>query len=204
MKQIAFGMFFIMPLMGQLLPGPIFRPPAFPPALQTYLELSNDQVNAITRLNAAYQQFQLEKSQRTAQVQLELAQETAKQNLDAMALGVRHLELEAIRREMQAQQAKTFTEVQNVLTAAQKTKAQALIEAMRLQSLACDAQTQNLIPIALPGNRGSIGGVLPDGSQGFASFLLGVPQLGFGCATGFRTGQFSFLPQQEQPQPGQQ
>jgi len=201
MKQIAFGMFFIMPLMGQLQPGPIFAPPAFPPGLQAYLELSNDQVNTITRSNAAFQQFQAEKLRRMAQVQFELAQETAKQNLDAMALGVRHLELEAIRREMQAQQAKTFAEVQNVLTAAQKTKAQALLEAMRLQGLVCDAQAQNIIPLALPGNRVPVGGPLPDSGQGFASFLLGVPQIGFGCPAGFRTGQLSFLP--APPQPGQ-
>jgi hypothetical protein len=196
MKYVITGFFLVMPLMAQLLPGPIFRPPAFPPALQSYLELSNDQVTAILRLNGSVQQFQGEKLQRMAQVQIELAQETAKPMLDAMALGVRHLELEAIRREIQAQQQKTYTEIQNVLTAAQKTKVQALIEAMRLQGVICDAQTQGIIPPPVPANALPVLRLLPESTQGFASFLLGNPtiQFGLGCTSSIRTGDFTHLP----------
>lgn len=97
MKYVAATVFFVMPIMAQLPlpPGPIRTPP-FPQALQSYLELSSDQANAIVRLNASVQQFQSEKLRRTAQVQIELVQETAKPTLDPMALGIRHLELEAI------------------------------------------------------------------------------------------------------------
>jgi hypothetical protein len=206
MKYFISSLFLAMPLMAQLQPGPIFVPPAFPPALQSYLELTTEQVNAILRLNASAQQFQSEKLQRMAQVQIELAQETAKTNLDPMALGVRHLELEAIRREIQAQQQKTFTEIQNVLTAAQKTKVQALIEAMRLQSVICDAQAQNIIPPAVPGNIIPANRVVPGPTLGIASFLLGGTGLpGVGCTPGFRTGNFfTFLPSGEQPQSAKQ
>ena len=186
MRYVVLSVFFVLPAIGQLLPGPIRTPP-FPAALQRYLELSTDQVNAIVRLNAALQQFQSEKFRRAAQVQFELAQETAKTTLDPMALGVRHLELEAIQRELRAEQEKTYTEIQKVLTAAQQTKVQALIEAMRLQNVICEAQAQSIIPgptlpgiILLPGR-----------------FLLGDSgQYGLGCTSGIRTGDFTFVPPQ--------
>jgi len=174
--------------MAQVLPGPIVRvPPQFPAALQSYLELSSEQVTAIQRLNAAGRQFETEKINRAAQVQVELVQETAKTPLDAMALGVRHVELEAIRRELRAQQQRTYDEIQKVLTPAQKTKVQALIDAMRLQGVICEAQTENILPVASFGNRwfdtGTFnflpvppgpGPILSGGSgQSLASFLLG-------------------------------
>jgi len=201
MKFLLTSLLLVMPLAAQTLPVPPFRAPAFPPALQSYLELSNDQVNAILRLNAGVQQLQSEKLQRMAQVQLELAQETAKPTLDAMALGVRHLELEAIRRELQAQQQKVYTEIQNVLTAAQKTKVQALIDAMRLQPVICDAQAQSILPVPVPGNLLPVGRALPGINQGFASFLLGNPtiQFGLGCTPGLLIGDFTPFGQNTRP-----
>jgi hypothetical protein len=85
-------------------------------------------------------------------VQAEIVQETAKPTLDAMALGVRYLELEAIRREVGAENDKAYAEIQKVLSDAQKAKVRALVAAMQLQPVICEAQGQNILPPALPGN----------------------------------------------------
>ena len=160
----------------------------FPPQLKQYLELTDEQVNSILRLNNASQTFQLEKLRRSSQVQLELSQETAKPTLDPMALGVRYVELEAIRRDIEADQNKTAASIQNVLTAAQKTKVQALQQAMQLQSVICEAQSVNVLrpvqsglPIAtpIPANRIS-------GSRWFDSAAFLLPSVG--CGAGIRTG----------------
>jgi hypothetical protein len=140
----------------------IFSP--LPSQVTQYMELTADQVRTIVEQNIALQNFRAEKFRRTAQVQLELAQETVKTTIDPMALGLRHMELEAIRRELQAQEEKATAAIQNVLTPAQKTKLQALQQAMRLQPVICEAQAINLlsaqtqsipnqvIPIPFPGN----------------------------------------------------
>lgn len=162
----------LTPAFTQVLPGPIRV--TFPPGLQSYLELSAAQVTSIQRLNAASAQFQSEKARRSVQVQVEIAQETAKPTLDAMALGTRYLELEAIRRDIAADNEKTHAEIQKVLNDAQKTKVQALIAAMRLQGVICEAQSQNILPSASPGN------IIP------ASRITGVPviQPGIGSILG--------------------
>ena len=142
----------------------------FPPQLKAYLELTDDQIQAITKASTDLNAFRATKLQRQLQVQTELAQEMAKQTLDPMALGLRYMELEAIRRELNAEQQKTATAVQNILTAPQKTKAAALQQALQLYPTACSAVEQNVLPTAAPP-----GNIIPanriDPNVGFASFL---------------------------------
>jgi hypothetical protein len=188
----------IAPAAAQLIPVPMpIGPRTFPPALASYLELSREQVNTIERLNAASGQFQSQKVLRSVQVQSEIAQETAKPVLDAMALGVRYFELEAIRRELVADNEKTYAEIQKVLNDAQKNKVRALVAAMQLQGVMCEAQAQNILPAAVPGNIGPIPRLtpVPPGSIGFASFLLGTPVFA-NCAA--RSGSFTGIAS-EQP-----
>jgi hypothetical protein len=146
----------------------------FPPQLKQYLELTDAQVNRIGELNSAFTQFASEKWRRTAQVQFEIAQETAKPELDAMALGLRHLELEGIRRQIAAEQRKTVEEVQKLLTAPQRAKLSTLQQAMLVYSTACDAIANNLMtsPAAAPTPNPFFGNVGVDGG-GIATFLLG-------------------------------
>ena len=164
----------------------------FPPQLKAYLELTDDQIQAITKANTDLNAFRATKLQRQLQVQTELAQEMAKQTLDPMALGLRYMELEAIRRELNAEQQKTATAVQNILTAPQKTKAAALQQALQLYPTACSAVEQNVLPTAAPP-----GNIIPanriDPNVGFASFLLGALPLS-DCNVGLRTGAFTFSP----------
>ena len=158
----------------------------FPPQLKAYLELTDDQIQAITKANTDLNAFRATKLQRQLQVQTELAQEMAKQTLDPMALGLRYMELEAIRRELNAEQQKTATAVQNILTAA------ALQQALRLYPTACSTVEQNVLPTAAPP-----GNIIPanriDPNVGFASFLLGALPLS-DCNDGLRTGAFTFSP----------
>jgi len=117
----------------------------FPPQLRQFMEFTDAQVNTIARLNTSLQSFQLEKLRRSAQVQRELFEETSKPVVDPLALGIRHLELEAIRRELTAEQNKTAAAVQQLLTLPQKAKLEVLQQAIRLQGVICEAQTVNLL-----------------------------------------------------------
>lgn len=166
----------------------------FPPQLKAYLELTDDQVNAIKKANADLDTFRTTKLQRQFQVQAELAQETSKQTPDPMAIGLRYVELEAIRRELQAEQQKAATTVQNVLTPPQKAKVAVLQQALLLYPTACSAMEQNVLQTAapvptnilpIPINRVDQGGI-------FASLLLGLPTSN--CSAGLQTGIFSFTP----------
>lgn len=123
----------------------------FPPQLKQYLELTDSQVSSIAAENTSLATFQSQKTQRQIQVQIELAQETAKAVVDPMALGLRHMELESIRRELQAEQEKTVARIHDLLTPAQKAKLESLRQAMSVQGVICEAQSVNLMPQLLPG-----------------------------------------------------
>src|SRR5262249_3613490 len=97
-------------------------PVAFPLDLRTYLLLTADQIAKINGLNAQVQSFQLDRVRRAAQVQSEIAAETAKPSPDPMELGVRYFELEAIRRQLADQQKSTVDQIQALLNADQKSK----------------------------------------------------------------------------------
>src|SRR5437016_969620 len=114
-------------------------PVFFPLQVKEYLGLSPDQISKILGLNSALGTFRLEKTQRQFQVQQEIADETARPSPDPMALGVRYFELEALRRQLDTQQKSTITQIQALLTADQKTKLAALVQALSLYSTACSA-----------------------------------------------------------------
>ena len=165
---------------------------SFPPQLKTYLELTDAQVTAITKANSDLNAFRAGKVQRQFQVQMELAQETAKETVDAVALGLRHAELEVIRRELAVEQKKTATAVQNLLTAPQKAKLATLQQALQLYSLACTAVDQNVLdaPTTFPGNLIPVSRIEP---TQIASFLLGrvAPTCGGAGIGALRFGDFA-------------
>jgi hypothetical protein len=141
----------------------------------------------MVRLNAELARFQGEKLRRVLQVNMELAQEMRRENLDPMAIGLRHVELEAIRREIAAEQQRVARETQALLTPAQRPKVQALQEVLRMYPLACEALAMNLM--APPQQQQQQPGGLPQGvgigSGQIASFLLGAPVCG-GISSGLR------------------
>ena len=175
---------------AQVTTQPPFQPPVgIGPepslALRQYLDLTNQQVSSILRLRGELATFQAEKIRRQIQVNMELSQEFRRETLDPMAIGVRQVELEAIRREIQAEQARITREVQALLTPAQRTRIQALQDVLRTYPLACEALYHNLM--SPPQQQGQMpGGGIVGG--GIGSFILGAPVCG---GLGNRTGDFS-------------
>src|SRR5262245_29333260 len=131
------------------LPLPI-RVPVISPALIEFLQLSPSQVGDISRANADLQAFVQQQQQRMFQVQLEITEWTQKSPIDAMALGIRYAEVEAIRREMNDNVARTRDRIRGLLNDAQKARVKALDDARKAQQLICEAQYQNILDPAPP------------------------------------------------------
>lgn len=148
-------------------------PPAFarmfPAQLGEFLSLTSGQADSVIRLNTDYNRYTAEKQARMAQVQRELAEETARPQLDPMALGLRYVELETIRRELNDQLRQTRADIAATLTDAQKPRIKTLEDAAGLQPLIAEAQCYNLIA-----------------APSFATFVVGTPAV--------RTGDFLPMP----------
>jgi hypothetical protein len=124
-------------------------PADMPPELRRYLELTEAQANGIQRLNAQLIVYRRGKAERQFQVQRELAEEMARDPLDPTAIGLRHVELESIRRELAAEQTKTVAAIQALFTPAQRTRLDALAQVLRQHDTACAAVAFNLLPAPL-------------------------------------------------------
>ena len=79
---------------------PVPTDSALVPQLREYLQLTPTQVLGISFNNDYYDRQQAIRSLRIAEVQAEIAVETAKDPLDSAALGVRYAEIELIRRDL--------------------------------------------------------------------------------------------------------
>ena len=128
----------------RLTPGPV------PQDLRRYLELTDAQASGIQRRNAQFDAFRIGKANRQIQVRQELAEEMAREPLDPTAIGLRHVELESIRREIEAEQTKTIEAIQALLTPAQRARLDGLAQVLRQQRTACSAVTFNLLPAPPP------------------------------------------------------
>jgi hypothetical protein len=148
-----------LPLSAQLRPIPIF-----PEELRQFLDLKNDQVAAIVRLNGEYTELAGRQQLRTFQVQAEISEELRKETLDPGAIGIRYAEIEAIRRDLEAQLKKTRQQAQAQLTDAQKAKVKVLEDARKLQTMIGQAECTNLLD-PLQGN------VIP--AARISAFLVG-------------------------------
>jgi hypothetical protein len=180
-------------------PTPVL-PVFFPPQLKDYLALSDDQATKISGLNSQLRSFQSDKGQRQIQVQLEIAQETAKPSPDPMELGVRYFELEAIRRQLDDQQKSTVSQIQALLTADQKTKLTALQQALSLYPTACSAVGQNLMTVPAPAALIPVISSVPVISPGISfGVLTSIPSPACAGTAVARSGDFVFSPGPAQP-----
>lgn len=168
---------------GRPVPGLYTMP--FPPMLQQYLGLTDDQVSRVTATNQQLSELSATKAQRQIQLQVEISQEIRRPSPDAAAIGTRYVELEQIRRDLEAERTRTVASVQNILTEPQKGKLTALQQAMRDYPIACAAVTQNLMSF-VP----AVSGIVTNpnlltpptgGVTGYASFLL-APSSASGCS----------------------
>lgn len=119
--------------------------PAFPETLRRFLDLSNTQVDAISRLNGDYRRKVSEKQDRMNQVRGEIAEETQKDILDPMALGLRYVEIEAIQRDLRDQLTNVRLLIRQTLNDAQRAKLKALDDAIKLQPVIGEAQCENML-----------------------------------------------------------
>ncbi|MCZ2078564.1 MAG: hypothetical protein LC130_26660 [Bryobacterales bacterium] len=113
--------------------------------LQQYLQLTDSQLTAILEANRQYSEWAFEKQRRIADVQREIAEETAKSPLDPMALGVRYAEVETICREVKDRGTELEKANVNLLTDAQKTKLKTLDDALKLFPAITQAQSARLL-----------------------------------------------------------
>src|SRR5579872_2406260 len=88
----------------------------FPSELMQYLTLSTDQADTITRLNSTNQQSTNDQQQNIYRLQAQIAQETAKDTLDPLALGTLYAQIESIRREISKDLATLQNNARAVLT----------------------------------------------------------------------------------------
>jgi hypothetical protein len=114
--------------------------------LAQYLELTPDQVRTITALQQDAMRLRAEKARRNTQVQAELAIESAKPELDELGLGLRLVEIETIRREIEQSQKDLATAIQEKLTRAQLAKLQTIEAARVLAQLDAAAQAEGFLP----------------------------------------------------------
>lgn len=122
-----------------------FRPLA---QVKDFLQLTDVQVTMILMNNNEYNGWSMEKQNRIRQVQSEIAEETAKENLDPNALGIRYAEIEAICRDLKAHATDYQAKNVQVLTDPQRAKLKVLDDARTLQPVIAEAQSGNLLGIA--------------------------------------------------------
>ncbi len=143
-----------------IVPGP-WR---FPAALRLYLELTDAQIDSITFLNTEYQRLVQTKQRRMSQVQQELTEELAKDPLDPMAIGLRYAELEATRRQLDAELGRTRTKIRAVLKEPQAAKLKVLEDITKLLPIYSEAVQVNLLEAQawtpMPVSGGVIGGII--------------------------------------------
>jgi hypothetical protein len=129
---------------------PMPGPARFPAALRLYLELTDTQVENIIFLNNEYQRWAQPRQRRMNQVQQELNEALTREPLDPMALGLATAEIEATRRQLQAELERTRAKIRAVLNEKQQPKLKALEDILKLWPIYSEAAGVNLLePLGL-------------------------------------------------------
>lgn len=159
-----------LPLCGQ---GPVQR--QLLPQVRGFLQLTDAQVLGIVLNNDTYNRGIQERIQRIRQVQMEIAVETQKLNLDSDALGVRYAEIEWICRDLRDMANRLQQQNLSLLNEEQRKRLKTLEEVMRMVPLMGEAQMSNLLGNWNTAPAGLNGSSSPAGAPG-----IGVNAV-FGC-----------------------
>lgn len=187
------------PLVAGLVLFPIFAVPALSQTttspqpqqplaqIRQFLELTDAQVRAILQNNTDYNTFSSQQQRQIFNAQSQIAVETAKDQIDPMALGTLYAGIESARRELRDKAAASQQQNISVLTDAQKAKLNTLSDAMKLIPTASEAQFGNLLgppnapPYGFTSNSSTFGGVSYIGSPGLSGIygcgVNGIPSL---------------------------
>ena len=154
--KIAAALLLASGVFGQT-PGIIFGPGPNPPLLQLkqFLELTDSQYAQIFQNIDQYQRTLNSYRQRIGELQRDIAIETAREQPSSQELGTRYVEVEINCRLMVEEGAKLRSRNQGLLTTAQKSKLQVLLDAIKLFPLIGEAQQASVLDVAFtpfPGN----------------------------------------------------
>lgn len=180
---------------AQIVQNPFYPEPLAD--LKAFLQLTDVQLTTILMNNNDYNRWSMDKQNRIRQVQSEIADEMAKEDLDPGAIGIRYAEIEAICRDMAAHAADSRTKNVQVLTDPQRTKLKVLEDAMKLQPTIAQAQSGNLLgsPNVAPAAFAGVGLGIVTGtvSGSFVGSAYGCYQP-MSLVPALRTGDFSAFP----------
>jgi len=120
--------------------------PFLPNPIKDYLQLSDSQYQTLLSNNSQFRDWSTTQQSHIFRLQYEISQETARDNPDALSLGIRYVDIEKTCRDIQTQTAATLKKNTDLLTAPQKVKLQALSDAIKLAPVITDGQNSNLLP----------------------------------------------------------
>ena len=119
----------------------------YPISIRNYLSLTDSQVSAIFALEDAYAALQTRKTNRTNDLDVEIRDETAKAQLDPLALGVRYAELGEISQELKQADLDGRAAARNLLTQAQQAKLKTLMDETALLVYQFSAAGCHFLPL---------------------------------------------------------
>ncbi len=119
--------------------------PVYPISIRNFLALTDAEIASILTFQAGYNSLLIQKNNRTADVQVELRDELAKPVLDPVTLGVRYIELAEISGELAAADKTARAAARALLTPAQRTALQGLVDTSALTNYLSLAETCRLI-----------------------------------------------------------
>jgi hypothetical protein len=130
----------------QILPSPsTCGTSQFPIDVREYFNITDSQVSAFLSARASYNDYSQRQQNRTADLQVQIRDETAKASPDPNALGMLYVQLQAVNQEMVMQAAQYTKSAQAVLSADQTAKLTALQNTVALQSAAYQAMSCNML-----------------------------------------------------------
>jgi hypothetical protein len=160
--------------------------------LRQFLSLTDSQVTAILQSNGDYNAFSFQQQRQIQNALTQISVETAKDQIDPMALGYLYAGIETACRELRDRAATSQKQNLSVLTDPQKAKLNMLGDAMKLIPMISEAQSGNLLGSTTPFAFSAFSSGIITGILGFPSVpgcgVNGVPTLAF------RSGDFSSSP----------
>lgn len=142
--------------------------------LKQFLELTDAQVGQMLRNLEEHRRTLASYEQRVEELRRDIAVETAREHPSSAELGTRYVEVEINCRLMAEEGAKLQARNQALLTAAQKTKLQVLVEAIRLMPIMAQAQGASLLE-AVSGYRISTTRIPVITPNGVSEAVLTIP-----------------------------
>lgn len=159
-------------------PTPLPPPQGIFPQIRQFLGLTDTQLSAILQNNSDYNAFSSQQQQLIRNAQTEIAVQTAKDQLDPMAIGTLYAGIESACRDLRDKAAASRQQNLSVLTDAQKAKLNMLSDAIKLFPVISEAQSGNLLgsPNSPPYSFSSY-------SSGIITGVTGFPPVS-GCSVG--------------------